>query len=79
MLKSSEKIYNGTEYYYVTNLQGDVIAILDKNGNCVVEYTYDAWGKILSVIGSLKDSLGYNNPLRYRGYCYDNETGFYYL
>ena len=21
----------------------------------------------------------YNNPLRYRGYCYDEDTGFYYL
>ena len=35
---------NGTEYYYVTNLQGDIIAILDSNGNCIVEYSYDAWG-----------------------------------
>ena len=71
--------YNGEEYYYVTNLQGDVIAILDSNGNCVVEYTYDAWGKVLSLTGSLASTLGRNNPLRYRGYCYDNETGFYYL
>ncbi len=71
--------YNGTEYYYVTNLQGDIIAILDKNGNCTVEYTYDAWGKILSVTGSMASTLGSHNPLRYRGYCYDNETGFYYL
>ncbi len=71
--------YNGTEYYYVTNLQGDVLAILDKNGNCVVEYTYDAWGKVLSVSGSMASTLGSHNPLRYRGYYYDTETGFYYL
>ncbi len=71
--------YNGTEYYYVTNLQGDVLAILDKNGNCVVEYTYDAWGKVLSVTGSMASTLGSHNPLRYRGYYYDTETGFYYL
>lgn len=24
-------------------------------------------------------SIGYVNPIRYRGYYYDNETGFYYL
>ena len=71
--------YMGDIYYYVTNLQGDVIAILDKNGNCVVEYTYDAWGKVLSVAGSMANTLGSHNPLRYRGYYYDRESGFYYL
>ena len=34
-------------YYYVTNLQGDVVAILDGAGNAIVTYTYDAWGKPL--------------------------------
>ncbi len=34
--------YNGTVYYYVTNIQGDVIGILDTTGNTVVTYTYDA-------------------------------------
>ena len=72
-------LYNGTEYYYVTDLQGDIIALLDGQGNCVVEYTYDAWGKVLSKTGSMATSLGSDNPLRYRGYYYDSETGFYYL
>ena len=36
--------YGGTTYYYATNLQGDVVAILDADGNVKVEYTYDAWG-----------------------------------
>ena len=71
--------YNGTDYYYVTNLQGDVVAILDTGGNRVVEYVYDAWGKILSVTGTHADTLGQHNPLRYRGYVYDNETGLYYV
>ena len=43
-------------YYYVTNLQGDVIAILNSSGAVVVEYTYDAWGKILSITGSTKSA-----------------------
>ena len=45
----------------------------------MVEYTYDAWGKLLSTTGTLATSLGKDNPLRYRGYYYDSDTGFYYL
>lgn len=71
--------YNGTTYYYVTNLQGDVTAILNASGTAVVTYTYDAWGKLLSTGGSMASTLGAVNPLRYRGYVYDTETGLYYL
>ena len=71
--------YDGTEYYYVLNLQGDVAAILDGSGNTVVTYTYDAWGNILATTGSMSGTLGFYNPLRYRGYVYDTETGLYYL
>jgi RHS repeat-associated protein len=45
----------------------------------VVEYSYDAWGAPLGVTGTLADTLGTVNPLRYRGYFYDTETGLYYL
>ena len=72
-------IYAGTVYYYVTNVQGDVIGLLDASGNQVVSYSYDAWGNILSATGSLKDTLGAHNPLRYRSYVYDEETQLYYL
>lgn len=68
-----------TTYLYVTNLQGDVLAILDSTGNTVVQYSYDAWGNLLSTTGSMANTLGGSNPLRYRGYIYDTETGFYYL
>ncbi len=71
--------YDGTTYYYVTNLQGDVIAIADDSGNVKVEYTYDAWGNPLSISGSMASTLGIHNPLRYRGYVYDSETNLYYL
>ena len=40
---------------------------------------FDSWGKLLSTSGSLASTLGKNNPFRYRGYVYDEETGFYYL
>ena len=71
--------FNGTTYYYVTNLQGDVVAILNSSGATVVTYTYDVWGKLLSTTDTTDENLGYHNPLRYRGYVYDNETGLYYL
>ena len=71
--------YNNTNYYYVTNLQGDVTAILNASGTAVASYTYDAWGNILTTGGSMASTLGTLNPLRYRGYVYDTETGLYYL
>ena len=71
--------YNNTNYYYVTNLQGDVTAILNTSGTAVASYTYDAWGNILTTTGSMASTLGTLTPLRYRGYIYDTETGFYYV
>jgi len=72
-------IYNGTYYYYITNIQGDIVAITNSSGSIVVRYTYDAWGNILSTTGSMATTLGMHNPLRYRGYVYDQETSLYYL
>ena len=71
--------YNGTAYYYTANAQGDVTGIVDKDCNTVVEYSYDAWGKLLGTTGSLADTVGKVNPFLYRGYYYDAETGLYYL
>ena len=79
--------YNNTLYYYVLNAQGDVIALADQNSNLIAKYSYDPWGKLLSVTpnGWLDEQNAYYlevaeaNPLRYRGYYYDAETGFYYL
>ena len=67
--------YNNTLYYYVLNAQGDVVRIVNSSRSVVASYTYDPWGKIISSSGTLADI----NPLRYRGYYYDTETGFYYL
>ena len=70
---------NGTEYFYLKNAQGDVTGLVDSSGTQVVSYTYDAWGNPLSTTGSMADTLGQYNPLRYRGYVYDTETGLYYV
>ena len=67
--------YNGTVYYYVTNLQGDVMRIVNASGTVMASYDYDPYGKVISATGTLANV----NPLRYRGYVYDQETSLYYL
>lgn len=71
--------YNGVKYRYLHNLQGDIVAIVDSAGKPVVEYKYDAWGESNSFEGSMANSLGKANPLRYRGYVWDAEVELYYL
>ena len=66
-------------FFYLYNAQGDVIAIIDDYAERVVNYEYSAWGELLSVTGSKADTVGTLNPFRYRGYCYDTETGLYYV
>lgn len=67
--------YNGTPYFYWYNKHGDVVAVVDESGNIAAEYSYDAWGNILSYSGAMASI----NPIRYRGYYQDPETGWYYL
>ena len=67
--------YNDSIFYYITNLQGDVVQIVDTNGNTVANYEYDPYGKVISSIGAIAEV----NPIRYRGYYYDKETELYYL
>lgn len=69
---------NDDIYYYKTNIQGDITAIHRTNGATVVTYTYDAWGNV-HALASLSDAIGTYNPLLYRSYVYDFETGYYYL
>ena len=64
-----------TEYFYVKNLQGDILKVITATGTEAATYTYDAWGKLLTSTGDMADV----NPLRYRGYYYDTETSLYYL
>jgi len=68
-------IYSGVKYSYATNLMGDVVRLYAENGSIAAEYVYDAWGKVISSSGTMAGT----NPLRYRGYYFDTETGLYYL
>ena len=76
--------YNNATYFYRKDAQGNISAILDSNGNIVVEYKYDSWGNhaVLDANGADIASathIGNLNPFRYRGYYYDAETGLYFL
>ena len=68
-----------SKWCYLRNGQNDIVGLMDESGMRVVEYIYDAWGKLISTTGILATTLGADNPFRYRGYYYDTETGLYYL
>ena len=77
--------YEGVTYYYIKNLQGDVIGLLNGSGSVVARYAYDAWGKLISVKDASSQEItdeshvAMQNPIRYRGYVYDSEIELYYL
>ena len=55
------------------------IGIIDQNNNLVVEYKYDGYGNIISIIDTTTNNIGEKNPYRYRSYYFDTETSWYYL
>lgn len=69
----------GYTYYALTNAQGDVLGFCDSAGNKVAEYEYDAWGNVISTTDTTAIGIANLNPIRYRGYYYDTDTGLYYL
>ena len=71
--KALAREISGTYYYYLYNGHGDVIQVIDENGNAVNSYSYDEWGNILSSQEQI------SNPMKYAGEYYDEETGLYYL
>lgn len=64
-------------YYFHRNLLGDVIGIYDVLGNKVAGYAYDAWGNCTVTLNT--NGIATRNPIRYRGYYYDEDTKLYYL
>ena len=76
-------LYNNVPYYFIKNLQGDIIAIVDKDAKTVARYSYDAWGAVTSAVTHTDLTKGVDiatiNPFRYRGYYYDEEIELYYL
>ena len=81
---ASQTDFNGDSYYYETNQQGDVTGLYkitydaatkSLSATRVASYEYDAWGNVTYSTGEMADI----NPLRYRGYYQDWESGYYYL
>jgi len=69
-------VRDGEPYYYLKDLQGNILAVIEEDGTELIEYEYDPYGNILSLT-SWDDFLA--NPYTYRGYRYDSEIGMYYL
>ncbi|MDY2746642.1 MAG: RHS repeat-associated core domain-containing protein, partial [Bacilli bacterium] len=69
--------YNDIPYFYLKNALGTIYAVIDQNGNKVVQYTYNAWGKIES-ISSTNSIIANINPFIYKSYYYDKETQLFY-
>ena len=72
-------LYADIPYYFLKNLQGDIIAITNQNGVTLVRYAYDAWGACTIIEDNSNCNIATINPFRYRGYYYDAEIGMYYL
>lgn len=66
-------------YFYIKDGLGNIVGIMDSSKNVIAEYRYDSFGNILNYDELRRNEIGMINPYRYRGYRYDNETGFYYL
>ena len=69
--------YNDIPYFYLKNALGTIYAVIDQNGNKVVQYTYNAWGKLES-ISSTNSTIANINPFIYKSYYYDKETQLFY-
>ncbi|GEM_PF-3689706 len=67
--------YQDKIYIYIKNILGDVTAILCGD-EVIGTYLYDSYGNIISMTDN---DITKMNPIRYRGYYYDSETGLYYL
>ena len=71
---------NDNVYIYVKDALNNVIAIYNQSSEEMCRYQYDAYGNCIitaSITGG--DLLGELNPIRYRSYYFDKETGLYFL
>ncbi len=68
-----------SQYFFGKNAQGDVLCIYDASGVLMAGYAYDAWGACTVAYDHSIIDVADINPIRYRSYYYDTETGWYYL
>ncbi len=75
----SDDTFVPRQYWFVKNLQGDILSLLDEDGAEIVRYTYNDWGRVTVVRDLSGEWLAHENPFRWRGYVYDKDTALYYL
>ena len=78
----------------VTTDRGDVVELLDASGAPFAAYRYDAWGNpqgagnvatgiwsqnTTLIATTVATDIANRQVLRYASYCYDSESGLYYL
>jgi RHS repeat-associated protein len=61
------------QFYYLYNGHGDVVQIMNEQGQIQNSYTYDEWGNMVNKTESIP------NEFTYAGEIFDEETGLYYL
>ena len=67
-------------YFYEKNIQGDIVAVYNESGTKLISYVYDAWGNAnISFHNGGENTNATRNPFTYRGYCFDQDLGLYYL
>ena len=69
----ADKGENTEKTYYVTDMHGNVVQLLDEAGNVTKTYEYDSFGN------EVKPEKKDENPYRYCGEYYDKETEEVYL
>ena len=67
----------GKEYFYIRDITGNIIKIIDEDGSCVVQYDYDAWGNFKKTV-NIECLVAEHNPFVYKGYFFDEETQLFY-
>jgi RHS repeat-associated protein len=78
---------SATVFGMVITTRGDVVELLDANGSPFAAYRYDAWGRPTNTQTMATSLISANVPgdiatrqvLRYASYCFDAESGLYYL
>lgn len=74
--ESSEESF----FYYIKNPFGLIVGIINESDQVLASYVYDAWGNhTLLDPYNYQSDIGEINPIRYKGYYYDEETKLYYL
>ena len=81
-LSANGDIFNA---YVICNSRGDVEELRHSTGELYARYVYDSWGNVIHIYDAngaeitSTTALAVQNPIRYRGYYYDAESGLYYL